>query len=571
MAPPPHSLGIEQREKRVIEEAYAATLDAERLQEFEYLWESYLDAGLQGNGPSIEPVDLSTVHVHIARALEILERMRHRHIEESRAQTIVDSNYGLGLIVNNRGQIVARNSDAVAVLKDATSLADMGLDENGLTKVLDWINGHKKDETHVLFVNVYFHDATQPTCLFLTRVKLSTSEEKEDLYLLTSVESQIHPGAISAIQNTFSLRSSEADIAFHLANGKSPKEISELRKSSIATVRTQIRHLIEKTHSRDVTDLIRSICNMSARFSSVKSQIERSTSLFSQHNLAKTGSITLRDGRFMEYKEQGHPHGRPVIHIHSLMNGPTQSREDAQHAVLRNWRFISPSRAGYGNSEFHFKTNIRDSVNSTADDMAEIVEHLGLKDVIVIGSIYAQKFALKYPNLVSHFVCVNKAPAWHIDELQSLQPRQRNMIKTSLYAPLLSKFPTRLAKILIDTGREKVFFRGLSGNSKTDLAVLENHRHVKILAEGMKHSFQQGVDAFTLDVQGHHTDWIDDAKNLQVPVTIILGEENSMQTDFGLNRYLTAVPSAKVIRIDNAGLFFPITHFDKILDVLESL
>lgn len=387
---------------------------------------------------------------------------------------------------------------------------------------------------------------------------------------MTSVEFDVHPDAITAIQKTYSLSKSEADIAFHLANGKSPKDIAEIRQSSILTVRTQIKYLIDKTNCSDITDLVRSICNMSARFSAATSQVKRSESSFARDNYAKIGSLTLRDGRFMQYAEQGHPQGRPVLHIHSLMNGPKQAGQAPQLAVLRNWRFISPSRPGYGNSDPHYHTTIKASVNSTADDMAEIVNHLGLKDVIVIGSIYAQKFALKYPNLVSHFVCVNKVPAWQMEELQHLQPRQRNIIKTSLYAPMLSKFPTRLAKILIDTGREMSFLKGLSGTSEIDMAVLENPDYVQDLTEGMKHSFQQGVEAFTVDVQGHHTDWIDDAKRLQVPVTVILGSDNTMQTDIGLKRYQDAVPNCKIVRVENAGLYMPITHFDKILDVLDS-
>ena len=145
------------------------------------------------------------------------------------------------------------------------------------------------------------------------------------------------------------------------------------------------------------------------------------------------------------------------------------------------------------------------------------------------------------------------------------------MIKTSIYTPLLSKFPACLGEILIETGREMAFFKGLSGGNKYDMGALDNPDHFQVLVDGMKHSYAQGVDAFTMDVQAHHTDWTEDAKRLQIPVTIVFGAESTMQTKFGLKRYLSAVPNAKVFEIEKAGLYLPITHFEKILDILEGL
>jgi len=561
-------------ENQVIEEAYAATLDPERLEEFEILLESYLDAGHQNGKEYSPPASLSSISNHISRALEILERMRHAHVAESNAQNIVDSNYGIGFMVNNRGKIIASNSDAIEFIKKATSISALGLDPESLSEIESWIGrNHPPGENPVLFINVYLAENETPTCLFLTPVdlKIPHSTDTNAFFLITSVELGAQTDAADAIRDIYSLSAAEVQIAFQLANGKSPKEISDIRNSSLGTVRTQIKYIREKMDCNNVPDLVRKICNMSTRYSSVTSQVSRAVKSFAADDLSRVGNLTLRDGRFMEYTEQGHPHGRPVLHIHSLMNGPKQSGLAAQLAVLRKWRFISPSRAGYGNSDRHNHMSVSSSLDSTADDMAELIDHLGLKDVIVIGSIYAQKFAFNYPHLVSHYVCVNKVPIWHVDELKQLQRRQRNMIKTSMYAPRLSRFPARLAKILMDTGRERVFIGGLSSGHKVDMDVLEDPDHFRIIADGFRHSFRQGIDAFVIDVQGYHTDWIRDAKLLQVPVTIVLGSENKMQTEIGLNRYLTTVPNAKVNMIEGAGIYMPITHFESILDTLDGL
>ena len=561
-------------EDQVIEEAYAVALNPERLEDFELLLETYLDAGHQNSRFYSPPESLLSISNHISRALEILEYMRHTHVTESNAQNIVDSNYGIGFMVNSRGQIIASNSDAIKFMNKATSISSLGLDPDSLSEIQCWIGrSHSPGQKHVRFINVYLDKDETATCLFLTPVDLKAlnATDAEAFFLITSVEIGNNPDAAEAIQNIYSLSESEVQIAFQLANGKSPKDISEIRDSSLATVRTQIKHIREKMDCNNTPDVVRKICNMSTRYSSVTSQVNRAVKSFAADDLARVSNLTLRDGRFMEYTEQGHPHGRPVLHIHSLMNGPKQSGLAAQLAVLRKWRFISPSRAGYGNSDRVHHTSIASCLDSTADDMAELIGHLGLKDVIVIGSIYAQRFAFKYPHLVSHYVCVNKVPIWHSDELNQLQRRQRNMIKTSMYAPRLARFPARLAKILMDTGREKVFINGLSSGHDIDMQVLEDPDHFRIIANGFKHSFSQGIDAFVVDVQGYHTDWIQDAKLLQVPVNIVLGSDNKMQTKIGLDRYLEAVPTAKLNVIKGAGIYMPITHFESILDTLDNL
>jgi DNA-binding CsgD family transcriptional regulator len=61
------------------------------------------------------------------------------------------------------------------------------------------------------------------------------------------------------LQEAFGLSPSEADIAIRLADGATTSEISEQRRSTIATVRTQVKNIMFKMDARKQGDVVRTV------------------------------------------------------------------------------------------------------------------------------------------------------------------------------------------------------------------------------------------------------------------------------------------------------------------------
>jgi DNA-binding CsgD family transcriptional regulator len=59
------------------------------------------------------------------------------------------------------------------------------------------------------------------------------------------------------LQGRFGLSSAEADIALRLADGETIRAISDARRSAIATVRTQVKHVLLKMDARRQADVVR--------------------------------------------------------------------------------------------------------------------------------------------------------------------------------------------------------------------------------------------------------------------------------------------------------------------------
>jgi len=66
-----------------------------------------------------------------------------------------------------------------------------------------------------------------------------------------------------------------------------------------------------------------------------------------------------------------------------------------------------------------------------------------------------------------------------------------------------------------------------------------------------------------------HTDWESDAKQLIVPVTILVEPEYLDAPKAMFDRYMQIVPQARLKHIEGAGEYLYMTHFGDVLSEIE--
>ena len=561
------------QEKGVIEKAYEVTTNPEFLDEFEEYWEAYLDTLLQKKTSADIDLKNTPINAHILRAIEIIERMGVLKSANSYAQNIVDSNYGIGFIVDKYGNILAQNLDAKAFIGQAMKLSGLAIDSDGIEEITAWlktpVNPNKK---HVLFKDVQ-DETGKNICLFITPLKLieENTRSTQHHFLITSVDFYIDPRTLDSLREKFELTKAETEILTELVNGRNNAEIAQLRQVSKVTVDKQVKQIRLKTDTRSVVDLVREIGTMSRKMSSVSRQISRAEELrFQKRGMLRRGTIILKDGRQYEYIEQGHPRGQPVLHIHTLLSSGLLTPTSEIECVRRGWRFISPSRHGYGDSDRTTFSSVMEMVDKSVEDFRELLDHLNLEKVFVIDGKYAQRFAVKYPNRTKAILCINSIPKWDKSYLQYLSGRKRNMVKTSMYAPAAVRYLARVAHLLIQSGRERLFLNGLNKDNPTDFAVLDNKEIYDVLEVGVRHVVAQGVEGHAWDVQLMHTDQSQDTRKLQVPVSVLYGEKCLTLPAAMVESYTNLLHDYRSREIKGAGTYLLHTHFDEVLRELES-
>ena len=560
-------------EHNLIKEAYAATLDPSRLTEFETFWESYIDSQTQKNPEGFD-WENTVVNAHITLAMDIIENVRPVNDKLEYAQHLVESHYGFGFIVDENGRIIVSNTDAREFTSESDFLSDLAIDAISIKNIMNWL---KKPENSYSFFHVYMSGKSRTIPLFVSPIRIEPTAEAnpENYFLITSIEPVMRNVDIRVIGDSFMLTHAESRVAGLLASRYTPKEIANSRNVKITAVRTQIVRIKEKMCAKDIPDIVRMFTAMGLRQRSVKSQIGRMERIRRSNWLdtVRTASMTLQDGRFFQYSEQGHPKGKIVLYIHSLIDG-TQFPESISHRLLQaGYRMVSPSRAGFGNSEANRKSNIIDVVDNCVADMMELLDHIGAQDVIVIsgwaGAI-AQRLALKDPARIKGLILIGTVPVWETHYLDFLSRRDRIAVKTSIHAPEALPYLVRVRKAMRASSDHSLFMDSLDKLTKKEERDLSYDQGLNYKIK-FQHILNQGIWAFIEDLPYIHKDWTNDARQLDLPVTIVKGEDNTDQPVEAISRYQAAVPHSIIRTIKGAGSNELLLRFAEFIDVFENL
>ena len=560
-------------EKQLIKETYAATLQPERLVSFESFWEAYIDNKILNDKG--EPIADAVIHSHFTMALGIVERIRHERDEENYFQKLVNSHPGMAFLTNSHGEIIVGNSEALPLIENFSHIRSLPITTEDTDKLLQWLRVSEdrlSSENPFLFTDVSVEGDDEALSLFVAPVETTNLAQ---YFLFTGIEYKVSEQILPALQDRFGLTEAEAQVAKQIGDGYSIAEISTLRGTTLHTVRTQIKHLLSKTESRDIADMVRKLTGLSAKFNAVTKQSERLAITKMNADIIRTYSVILPDGRFMEYIEQGDPRGIPILQMHSVTNGVVLTNDAAQKAVLGGWRFITPSRPGYGNSDPNPTKSPTENVNAACKDFKYLLDHLNINKVLILSGwagCFSQRFALQYPHIVKGILQTGSVPIWHRDHLKYMKPRHRIILKTSLYAPAAAPYMVRVAKALIDSGKGHLFVEEVEKDSEVDLQALRKDAHLfDTIANGHKHNLRQGTQAFIDDLKTLHTNWLEDSRKLKLPVTVLLGSENSDQPESAFQKYQAAVPHAEIKTVANAGVYMYLTHFDRVLEEFSYL
>lgn len=210
--------------------------------------------------------------------------VRHfsRAVEVSRTLTTLKNRFGASLaaldnleqaviVLNNRAEVMVKNSVANEILSNADGLSltpknQLRAADPQSKKNLDWMItmilsisdetvAHKGDPITIKRTNLkpsYILDATP----------IVDSIEKFDGHSEGAIIFIVDPTApckinVNGLAQLYGLTTTEEIITQLLVSGKSIGDISDIRNTSIQTVRTQVKSILQKTNSNTQSNLVR--------------------------------------------------------------------------------------------------------------------------------------------------------------------------------------------------------------------------------------------------------------------------------------------------------------------------
>lgn len=223
--------------------------------------------------------------------------------------------------------------------------------------------------------------------------------------------------------------------------------------------------------------------------------------------------FTTSDGTELFYRDWGS--GRPVVFSHGWPLSGDAFEDQMFHLANRGYRCIAHDRRGHGRSDQPLNGNDMDTY---ADDLAELVVHLDLKDAVHVGHSTGGGEVVRY---MGRHGCDRVGKAVLIGAIPPL------MLKT-LANPLgtpVSAFDAIRAGVEADRSQ---FFQDLS------LGFYGYNRPGAKVSQGVRDNFwrlgmQAGMPAAYYCVKAFsETDFTQDLQKIDVPTLILHGDDDQV-------------------------------------------
>jgi len=226
--------------------------------------------------------------------------------------------------------------------------------------------------------------------------------------------------------------------------------------------------------------------------------------------------VTTKDNTEIYYKDWGNPSGKPVVFSH----GWPLNRDNWENQMFflgnHGYRVIAHDRRGHGRSSQPWDGNEMDTY---ADDLLTLLEHLDLKDVMLVGHSTGGGEVARFlgrhgSSRVSKAVLVSAVPPCMV-----LKESNPNGLPLSVLDGFRTAMTTDRAQFFLDVPTGPFFGFNLPG-AKSSQGLIQSWWQ-----QGMMCSFKGAYDCIKAFSE---TDFTEDLKSIDIPVLLLHGESDQI-------------------------------------------
>ncbi len=252
----------------------------------------------------------------------------------------------------------------------------------------------------------------------------------------------------------------------------------------------------------------------------------------------RSNNVVMRHQRF-HYLEWGDPDNQALLFLHGS-NQSAHSFDLVSLHLADRFRVFALDQRGHGDSEWAKDSDY--SSNAMGLDAAAFIDAMGLDHLIVVGHSMggqnAMRLALSHPDRVEKLVLVDIGPEVSQDGANVI----RRFVTETREFDDIDHFVSRVQEYDPYRSREHIE-RTVRYNllQRADGKFISKHDHGPRLRATGEH--RRAGDRFTLD----------DVRGLPMPLLIIRGADSAVFTAEGAERFVDAVPDARLVTVPAAG------------------
>lgn len=566
-----------------IDQLYDIALDPQSLELFIDAWNS---AGLDASAArqTIRDIDAfdETYQAHLNRAETFLSRASESDAKLTLAATLTPFNSLAAFIVSSDLTVLACNQGAQSAfgIEDGMNLRALHLRDEALKALTAGVaDVFRTADRPDRLMNIEFGVGPGPA-LFQIRRVAQTNQNTEDHALVVTTRYHWQTALGETLHEVYGLTAAEQGVVRALVEGSDAKAISAKRGTSEGTVRGQIKSVLSKMHARTQSEVIRLVLSLRDVSSKTSEETETAahipfydTSDWLAAEVWKPfKSVTLPDGRRLDYHDMGPTMGAPVIYSHMGYCMARWHKPMLKLAFQHGLRVICPIRAGYGQSD-----NLdpkADILTSTRDDTLFLLNHLGIARLPYLTQgndlLFAADFAAHYPEMISEIIGICARPCLTGDHHYSGMAKwHRFFLSKAKHAPHLLNFTTKAAVALAKRIGVTEMYRRMNQSSAADMALIDVDDLSPVLlanAELIAGETTDVAQAYAMEILSTEADWsILLMQCAGIKMWFVNGAEDPATDIATIAAYREAYPWIEIEVVADKGQLLLYQHFEALI------
>ena len=568
-------------EAELLDRLYAVAMEPERFAELVDVWRKRL-ATAQARGTLADETDLQHMDSHLARAQALVSLAQENPDALSLPlQDAMEAEPRAMLALDSQGHVRACNSAARTRYGDIEQhpLERLPFDDEtkeDLRRRCRGISAATPEEPLTgELLRAGFGNGNTATLL---STSFRTTASGRTLMLVKSIDFVWPERWTPLIRDVFDLTPAETEVLQLLAEGHVPARIAELRGASLATVRSQVRAIYEKTGTHNQSEFMRLAQGLgSLEFVGREELVgifpEPAASAPDTFPRPEDRRFLSRPGnRVMAYSDFGDPGGRCCLFMHNEFFGDVWRPEGVARAAELGLRIVAPARPCYGGSTCPDGRPVRP--DTVSDDIVALLDVLGIDRAVpmfqMAGGIVSLDLATRYPERIPALAVV--APVFPIrgGQEEGKLPDFHAFLSSVIHRhPRFLEFICKSGMAYHDRVGTRRFIRTFARDHRADLALVDDDVIFSQMARGAEFCGVHGHRGFFNDYRHIPDDAFGGFASLEQPLVALIGDTLPERRNIQLHSLLAAHQRSEVHHAAGGAHYLHFSHPAEVADLVD--